>query len=571
MALRIVPFGAPTGFSDQAVAGAHYYSQGFSPSLFGTGTQYSIINKRDSTVVTGMGNIKYFALGPGGAMFAQDDAGHILKEQTPGAFDFTIVRSPGGNGCGLMGDQYGNLFYACGSSNNQLGKYDGTTWNDTYQSFSISTQHPMDWYEDNRLFADGPNIALLDASNVFNDSAFTLPSEMTIVAVKSGPTGILIGANLGYQGYIILWDGNALRAKTPWKRVKGQILSIEQFDTNWIVKHQRGVVVTNGVTVKPLFGTFDDPLSFKSYDNSNVLPQQMIVVNNTLIFGITAHSSGMSYEFGKMKPGIYLYSLTLHTWNYIPVPTGNTITLNIGALFADINYNNRVLVSYRDTQLGNNYIAQLINVPPSKAQYISEVVGVGRIHYQRLFFGPTDKTAEAVVLNLNPLNSATDAETLTFNVALKIYNFKRQLWGHATTNASITGNNLLQIDGTSASNYDAQVGDEVTILDGVNAGSIAHITAIANDAASNETWTLDTTFANQTENAVHLQVQPFVLVKKQTFTGLQSLKNIFWSVNGIKGKQFLSKFVYDGMGTNLAVEMQTSYFVFDDIGYDQTS
>src|SRR5438309_11860151 len=100
MALRILPFGAFEGFSDVAVAGTHYYSQGFTPSLFGAGTMYSILNKADSGAIVGMGNIKSFAKGPSGAMFAQDDAGNILKEQTPGVYDFTIVRTPGGNGAG---------------------------------------------------------------------------------------------------------------------------------------------------------------------------------------------------------------------------------------------------------------------------------------------------------------------------------------------------------------------------------------------------------------------------------------------------------------------------------------
>ena len=327
MALRIVPFGAFEGFSDQPVTGAHYYSQGLTPSLFGAGTLYSIVNKRDSTVVTGMGNIKYFAIGPGGARYAQDNAGHILKETTPGAYDFAIVRSPGGTGNGLMGDQYGNLFYSNGASNNALGKFDGTTWTDSYQGFSVSGNHPMDTYEDLRLFADGPNVSLLDASNVWNGTAFSLPSQMTIVAVKGGPTGILIGANFGYQGAIILWDANALRAKTPWKWTNGQILSIDKYGETWIVKTQRAVFVTNGYTIKQVFGVFDDPLSFKSYDNTNVLPQQMTVVNNTLIFAITSQANGpLTYEYGKMKPGIYLYSLTTHTWNYIPVGTGAPVS-----------------------------------------------------------------------------------------------------------------------------------------------------------------------------------------------------------------------------------------------------
>jgi hypothetical protein len=69
---------------------------------------------------------------------------------------------------------------------------------------------------------------------------------------------------------------------------------------------------------------------------------------------------------------------------------------------------------------------------------------------------------------------------------------------------------------------------------------------------------------------VNLQVQPFIFVKKQTFTGLDALKTIYFNIGSIKGKQFLAKLVIDGMGTNLALEIQTCYFVFDDLGYDQT-
>jgi hypothetical protein len=330
------------------------------------------------------------------------------------------------------------------------------------------------------------------------------------------------------------------------------------------------VLITNGYTIKQLFGVFDDPLSFRGYDNVEVLPQQMTVINDTLIFAITSHSSIQSYEFGKMKPGIYLYSLSRKGWGYIPVPTGNTVFLNIGSIFADINFNNRILIGYRDPQLGVNYIASLVYVAGGRSIFVSEAIGIGRVHGQRVYFGPTEKSAEAVILNLQPLNSITDPATLTFSVSLKIYNFKRQLWGHSLTNASLTNQATLQVDGSSASNYKAEIGDEVTILEGVNAGQLAHITGIANAGTNTETWTLDTTLVGKTESGMNVQVQPFELVTKQTFTGLSELKNIFFNVKGIKGKQFLAKLVFDGLGTNLALEMQTSYFVFDDLGYDQT-
>jgi hypothetical protein len=187
-----------------------------------------------------------------------------------------------------------------------------------------------------------------------------------------------------------------------------------------------------------------------------------------------------------------------------------------------------------------------------------------------VYFGPTDKTVEAVILNLGVLNSITEFPTISFNVALKIYNFKRPLWGHIVTSQTSSANNQVIVDATGTNAYDAQVGDEVTILEGNNAGFIAHITTITNDGASNETWTLDTAAANHTANGLAVQVQPFVLVKKQIFTSLAELKNIFFSVNSIKGKQFLIKVVFDGIATNLALELLTSYWVFNDLGYTQT-
>ena len=329
-------------------------------------------------------------------------------------------------------------------------------------------------------------------------------------AIRSGPTGILIGANFGYQGALILWDGNSIGAKVPWKWVQGQILSIALYGENWIVKTQRQVLITNGTTITELFGVFDDPLAFRNYDNEDLSRQQLLVINNTLIFTISGHTSIQSYEYGKMKPGLYLYNLATHLWNYIPVPTQSTINIFTGAVFADVDFNNRILFGYRDVTAGKNFIAQLINTPASKAQWVSEAVGLGHIKYTKGLLGPTDKSAEAVILNLGVLNSITDPATLSFNVALKVYNFRRQLWGHAVTNAQIAGLNQVQIDGTSADNYDAQVGDEVTLLNGINAGEIGHITGIANKGLSNETWMLDATAPSETEEGISLQVQPFV-------------------------------------------------------------
>jgi len=564
MAVRTVPFGAYEGFSDEPITGTHFYSQNLFPSLFGAGTMFSLVYKAGSDGIPTLGSVLHHAY-LNGVLYVQDDAGKIWKESSPGSFSFSNVRSPGGNGAGLMADQYGNLFYACGSSNNQLGKYDGTTWNDTFQTLQ-SGQHPMDWYEDLVIVLDVYNVACLFSDGSWSDTAFTLPTELTLAAVCKGPTGILLGANMGNQGALIVWDGNSPRSKYPWKWVTGKILSIQPYGAEWIVKTDRQLIITNGVSIKEFSGIFDDPMAFNPYDSTQVLPQQTALMNDVLIFLVTS-ASGDVTQYGKKKPGLYLYSLARKAWAFVPIHTGATFNVLMNAVSVDL-HSNRIVVSYSSG--GVNYIAQLTSIPPTRAQFVSELLGLGRIKYQRTFFGPTDKTLEAVILNMNVLNSSTQAEPLTFTMSVKAYNFKRQLWGHAVTSGALSNTNQIKIDATIAGTFDAKVGDEVTILEGQNAGFSAHITEIANDGLSNETWTLDQGPAYNTAEGVNVQVQPFTLIKRQTFSSLAELKNFFFSVNSIKGKQFLIKVVLESITTGLSLELQMNYWVFNDLGATQT-
>ncbi len=564
--IKILPFGSFLGFSDTPRPGSSFYTQGLTQSFLGAANLYSIVKKISSDDVSSMGNVKTFA-SANGVLYAQDDAGHVLAEGTPGAYDFSIVRNPGGNGAGLIGDQKGRLLYA---QNTQIGMYNGSAWTDNWKTGFTAGQHPMDTYEDGVYIGNVTSLALIASDDSVNLNAFTLPSGFSLDAVRSGPNGLLMGANFGYQGAIILWDGTTDRAKAPWKWTKGKIVAIERYGQNWIVQTQREFLLTNGYSVKRLFGVFDDPMSFKGYETVNVLTQRILLINDTLVILNPSRNTQQSYEFGRMKPGLYLFHIPSRTFDYIPVHTGNTASLQMNAVFADVNYTNRVLVSYRDTKLAKNYISTLANTGASSAIHVSEVLGMGRPHYQRVYFGPTEKVPEAVILNLSVLDAATDPQTLTFNCALKIYDFKRPLWGRQITNAAASAGNKIRVDGTDATYTKAHVGDEVTVLEGANAGLIAHISSIANAGTNTETWTLDTTFANNTENNINLNVQPFQLIEKKAFSTLSSLKDIYFNIEGkkgIRGKQFLAKIVLDGM-SNVQLQLQTSYFIFDDLGHD---
>lgn len=555
MSLKAVPIKNFPGFSDKRLRDAHYYSQGFFKSEFGAALLYSIVKRKDSTDISGLGAIKYFAKA-GIYNFAQDDSGKIYKEATPGAFDFSNVRSPSSsNGAGLIGDQKGRLLYA---GNTDLGMYDLTTWTDSWKSSLNSWQHPMDTYEDSVVIGNKTSFALLASDDSFNADAFTLPSSFTADAVKSGVNGILLGANFLYQGVLMLWNLITDRSIAPWHYTKGQILAIERYGANWIVLTQREVLLTDGYSYKRLFGLLDDNFSFNGYETSTISPQRILVVNDTLVLLNTTRSSVMSYEFGRMKPGVYMIDIPTGYWNFIPVSTLNTISVDLYAAFADNSSDQRILIGYRDNQLSKSYIGTLSNTSATVAQFDSEELGSG----------PNQKTAEAVVLNIGLNSGIVDPTTLTFNVAVKIYNFKRQLWGKNVTNATAAAADKIRVDGTSTSNYKAQVGDEITVLAGPNAGQIRHILSIANNAASNETWTLDSALSNITGSSIYLNVQPFKLVEKKTFSSLTELKSLYFDVkNKTKGRKYLVKVVVDGV-SSLQLELKESLFIYNDLGYE---
>jgi hypothetical protein len=136
------------------------------------------------------------------------------------------------------------------------------------------------------------------------------------------------------------------------------------------------------------------------------------------------------------------------------------------------------------------------------------------------------------------------------------------LWVRAQTNAASTVENKLKINGTI---FRAQVGDEVTVLTGANAGQIRHITAIANQGTSTEEWTLDSNLPNLTEDTAELNVMPFQLVKKHTVTNVSELKELFFNVkNRIKGKKYLLKILFENM--TVTPELHEVQFIYDDLG-----
>jgi hypothetical protein len=547
---RSQPFGFPRtfGFGDGRHSRGRYpieyfYSIGMQHSLLGISTGYAITKKKDTSDIGALGNPKWFA--DNGTVYCQDDSGNTLKENTPGAGDFAIDHTAtSSNGAGLLADAQGRIL---SFRNSSIDLKTGGSWTDGWQIGLYNWQHPADIYEGNTIFGNGYQVGFIDSADVMNLSAFTLPVSMRVDCLKSGKNGVLLGANLGLQGYLILWDAGADRSIAPWIPTSGKVQSIARTDSGWIVITQKEILITNGYTTRSIFPLLDDPLGFNQYV---VAPQGSTVQNNRLML------LQQSTNNARMKPGLYIFDLGTTLMEFVPMSTGNTNSVTPLAIYSAKVNAQEILIGFQDVALGTNTIGALGVNSATSGTFIAQVLASSE----------DDKAAEAIILNLGFPTSISAPQTLSFTVAAKIYNFRRPLWGTSVTNAVAADGAHIRVNGSLTTNTVAQLGDEVTVLEGPNAGKVAHISAIANAGSTTETWTLDTTLPNVTGTTVHLQIQPFALVEKKTITSVAQLGEFYFNVrNQTRGKKFLTKLHFDDM-TNVQLELHSGEFVYDDLG-----
>jgi hypothetical protein len=544
---KSVPFGNKLGFGNGASRGEYFFSQGMQRSLFGVMTGMNVVKLKDSGQLSGMGNIKWFA-DANGVQFALDDDGKIYKEATPGVGDFAEDRDPGAGygGQGLIGDQKGRLLYF-GATAIGMRATNGT-YTDSWKTGLADYQHPADTYEGMTAFGNKDTLGLIDSSDNLNTNAFDFPSAVTIDCLSSGKNGILLGANLGTRGILALTNLQTTRSLAPWIWTSGKVQSIARDDNGWIVVTQKAIIWTNGYSWKTLFELIDDRLGFANW---TVAPQGTLVIGRKLL--VLNQGNG----FARLRCGVYIFDLDTGTFEFVPVSTQNVasaVPLAIHA--AKASATQEIFIGYRDNFLETNYIGALVQSGGQIAHHYSEIVATGS----------SAKPVSAVVLNLALATVLSSVQDLSMNIAVKLYNFERPLWGVNVTNAELVDKNKLQVNGTNAALTRPVVGDEITILEGINAGFSRHVTNIANAGALNETWTLDAELPAATETTVRVSVQPFVLTERKTITSPADLPEMYFNArNRSKGKRFLIKVVIDSAAAQ--VELHPSELLYEDIGH----
>jgi len=539
--------------------GEYFYSQGLQRTQFGVAPKFSISEEVNDSTLSNLQLVNWFAQGPFTNPYVYGFAsdGRLYRAQVPAGSwsQQRAVNSVSSHGNGLIFDQKNRLLYA---NDEFLGMTsDGSTFTDNWKDLTLSTTdfRPMDTYEDWVVIGNINQVALLNVTDdSFNANALNLPSGFNIRCIKSGINGILIGANFNNRGALILWDAFSTRSIAPWIWRNKNIRSIITTDSGWIVITQDEIFFTNGYSVQPIITDFPDYIINDQSILDVLLPQGADVRGNHLLFW------GTSPRPNRQKGGFYRLDLKRNLFDFIPVANNvTTSALATGAIFLDSS--NITHLSYTTTGTTNTkFIGRLNNSPAAHPYFISEQLGQS----------DNEKVAEAVKLSLGLSSYQTNTPDITLNIAVKIANARRNLFGWGRTNNTSAQANILNVDGTLASSSGinrAQAGDEVTILEGANAGQIRHITSIANQGTSTETWTLDSNLPSNTVSNITFNVSPFKLATVFSLSNISELKELFFDVQDkIKGKKFLIKILFENLPTGLIPELKGGQFIYDELG-----
>lgn len=463
-----------------------------------------------------------------GAPWGVDLGGDIYKEAS-GTWTLAHANVNASDGNGFVVDQKGRLLFA---QDRWLGMTtDGTSFSDNWKDLidTITDFRPMDIYEDWVAIGNGNKVKVLNTTDDSVADGLTLPSGFTVRCIKSNRTGILIGANAGNRGVLILWKPGYTRSLNEWIWLDAPMQSIAKAGDIWVVTTTQEQYLTDGYSLTRKLPPLPDTLivlqPYTVGPSGTLYSDGKILTANTDVFG----------RYNRHKTGLWILDLATDLYQFVSAINGQTVDMTWGALFKSST--SRIIGSYSSTLPAEKKVVELKDDIAPRAVLIAGPFGSG----------PTKKTAQNASIGLSTLSSVSVVQAgKSFKVAAKIYNFKRTLWGYGTTNAVSATAITLKVDGTSAGFNNAKVGDEVTILSGANAGQARHIASIAGEGTSTEVWTMDIAFSTTTESGAILQVMPFKLIASKTVTSttLDELEDIFFDIkNKIKGKRYLLKFV----------------------------
>jgi len=145
----------------------------------------------------------------------------------------------------------GNLHWM---GNTTMGKFDGTTWTDSFKTgFTSSSYHPMIIFENSLRIGNGRYVATWDGSAAPELTDLTLPTGYTVRTLEIFGNRIIIGATKEKESTLFSWDGVSSLPEQLWE-IREPYLSVIKNWNNllWIFGGEGNIHVFNGAILTKL-------------------------------------------------------------------------------------------------------------------------------------------------------------------------------------------------------------------------------------------------------------------------------------------------------------------------------
>lgn len=416
-------------------------------------------------------------------------------------------------GIGLGGDAVawqGSLY---ATTNNAIKKRTSTTWSDpsmTSITFTSGLSHPLCVNWDNSLLIGDANIVYRKATDDSNTTVVTLPSEYEIKWIRVGNHNAYIGTKNTTNGdaAVFLWDGAASNYNQYYP-VKGSWC----FSGVW--KDGSLYVVTNIGKLQVLDANgFRDVTQFPNYiedfkyiwANSNfagmITQRGMQVINGKITINIDSYhwkldsSSGSDYIFPQMPAGVWIYDEEIGL--YHKMSPSNSTTTNDNGQVKVVGYAGAISELYTgatapigyQTDLGVDIVTGAGLFRGNNTDYYytiqSLVEGNNRGYFitSRFNSSQVKDDFQKIFVKFNSINSTSDQIIIKYRTTYKepLYLSKTIstssiTWTWSNSNTFTTTSDLSTVE----------VGDEVEVMTGGGAGTMAHVLTISSNGG---TWTV---------------------------------------------------------------------------------
>ena len=431
-------------------------------------------------------------------------------------------------------DLNGNIIYV---TRRYLAHLVGTAWTDTWKDLGAGAQftgqeaqsgwrRQIDIWEDMHLIGNGNYLAVYTGDGTdFSATYKQLPYFYQFSCMAHNSAQLLVGANKDEKGVLLLWNG----WQSGWQNridFSNKINSIKPYGAGWMVQVGTKILYTNGYSYKEI-ATLPDTETDWAF---GVAPNGMLILENNIILLPEADL------LNRRKGGTWIYDLSTESWNYIPYQqdsnSSGIYSCFGGAIFFE-SWLNKIFLGYgTSANYSNPYFVGILNLTPaSNSVFILPLINFGtKVQI--------DKITLSIINNLKSYENYSDSSC---KITLSLCENKDVIWKYAQPSAVSTDKSQIKINGTISGINQAEVGDEVWILEGKNAGNRRFITNIAGKDTATEVWTLDSDLPDLTEATITMNVLPFRKygMEPKTLTGNQTEKLEFYPSDFLSEQCFL--------------------------------